>query len=159
MGRLTNRERDKKMLEAEDMYIRGSSVQTISDIIDISVDSINKWKRDGEWDEKAKNSNIDISNIKKEILNTFQSMKDGEKPAFTPDEITKLASAWEKVNDKQKNLAYMYQNFADLTDAMVHDIAKAKSKKVKEAMMENLKYVRKKMQEVTDKAYKEALND
>jgi len=158
MARITNLDRDKKMLEGKSLFIKNFSFQSISDIINISVDTLKKWAKDENWNAAKKMHSISINELKQEILETFHALKTGKKPKLTSDEISKLAAAFEKLSDKKKHLTYMYHCFEELTEALAEEVTMAKGKD-REYKLQRYKEVRLLMEKLTEKKYKEALND
>lgn len=158
MARLTNVEADKKRADGKSLFIKGLSVQSISEIIGISTSSINKWKIEGEWEEAKKINNISISQLRQEVLQTFNDLKNGDTPKLSADEITKLAAAFEKLNDKSKQLAYMYGAFEQLSEKCAQKVISA-SKKEKDFTLKSYQFVRKQMSELTEEIYNQTLND
>lgn len=157
MARMSNDVADTKKRQAQELYIKGLSVQSISEIIEVSVASLNKWKNENEWDEAKKIQNISISELQNMVLETFDQMRNGEAPKIKPDEISKLASAFEKLSNKQKQLPYLYDSFELLTTLLSENVVIAKSKD-KAFKLACLKYVRAAMQEVTNDVYAKAFD-
>lgn len=155
---MTNEQRDAKMREGKNLYIRGFSSQSISTVIDISINTINKWKKAENWEEAKKMHSISVGSLKAEILETFTSLKNGETPKISSDQLSKLSSAFEKLSDKKKNLAYMYDNFDELSELMAEEVTLAKGKE-KALKLQQYKDVRALMQRLTNEKYKEALDD
>lgn len=130
-GRLTSQERDLKQGQGRGLYIKGYSAQTICEIIAVSVDTVNKWKKEGEWDRAKDTANISISEIEDMILQNIKDLKDGIEPKYSADMISKLVSAFEKISDKRKFAVYSMDAFNRFSDFV---LAKAAKKKGKERM-------------------------
>lgn len=158
MGRLSNEVIEKKKIDGKELYIKGLSVQAISGIIDISTSTVNKWKRDGNWIEAKKLNNLSISELKNEILTTFQALKKGETPNITADQLSKIVSAFEKISDKKKNLAYMYESFKTLSSQLAENVTISKAKE-KDFRLKAYQYARKTMDALTEELYTETLNE
>lgn len=159
-GRLPKAVGDKKQAEGKRMYVKsGLTLNDIAELLELGIDTIKRWYKTGEW-EKAKNLQvISIDGLKEELLNTFNDMKVGKKPAMTPDQISKLVASFEKLSDKNKNLAFCFENYELLTDKLIQKVAEASSEKEKKKRMDIVKYVRSATKEIVDKLYKEVLND
>ena len=101
---------------------------------------------------------LSISSLKNQILETFHDMKSGRTPKLTSDEISKLASAFEKLSDRKKHLAYMYDSFQELIAELAKEVTLAKGKD-KESKLEIYKYIAVLMEKLTSKKYAEALDE
>ncbi|MCB9245967.1 MAG: hypothetical protein H6606_06005 [Flavobacteriales bacterium] len=157
MARLTNTERDKKLAEGKALFIRGMSLQSISDIIGISVVALRAWRDEQNWEEAKKQLQISVGEMRQEILNTYNSLKKGETPKVSADDISKLSSAFEKLSDKQKNLGYMYDNYEVLTEHLAQKVISAKNKKEKELAHLIYKACRRAMDEVIEDSFNATL--
>lgn len=158
-GRLTKKESDKKKRQGKRMYINGFSINEIADVLEVHAETIKRWSKQDGWQEAKEIHSLSISELKQETLRSFAAMKAGETPKISPDQLAKLASTFEKLSDKKKNLAYMYDNFEQLSNAILKDALGESTKKKREAKLETAKYLRVVMDNVTSLAYKEALND
>lgn len=145
------------MAEGKALFIRGLSLQSISDIIQISVVALRTWRDEGEWEEAKKRHQISVGEMRQEILNTYNAIKNGETPKISADDISKLASAFEKLSDRQKNLGYMYDNYEVLTEHLAREVIQAKNKKDKEQAHLVYKACRKAMDQVLDEAFNATL--
>ena len=65
-GRMTNAERDRKIKDAEALYIRGYSLQSISELetIGVRIKTLREWEKRYEWKDKKQLYNISPSEIK-----------------------------------------------------------------------------------------------
>lgn len=142
-GRMNNSERDKKMQDALGLYIRGYSLQSISEIetIRVGVKTLNAWRKAKNWDEEKQLANISPNEIKAMIRSNIAAIKSGKQMPYKPDDISKLAAAWEKMDDIKKKAVYSMEAFDSLTDWYLDLIAKSKGEKRKNNL-ENLKTIR-----------------
>lgn len=158
-GRLTKEQSEKKRLDGKRMFINGLSYTEISKILEVHIDTVKKYALADHWEDAKKMHQVSIGEMKAEVLNTFHSLKNGEKPKLSADQITKVVAAFEKLNDRKKNVAYAVENFELLTNALIQKATKSSSKKQKEERIHILKYVSEVMQQLVNDLYQEALND
>lgn len=158
-GRLTKKESDTKKRQGKRMFINGFSKDEIADILEVHIETIKRWHKQDEWEKEKDVHSLSISELKRETLQTFADMKAGITPKLSPDQLSKLAATFDKLSDKKKALAYMYENYELLSDALLKDALSERSKVKKESKLETAKYVREIMEELTSTTYKEALND
>lgn len=158
-GRLNKKESDQKKRQGKRMYVNGFSRMEIAEILEVHIETIKRWYKKYEWQDEKDMHSLSISELKRETLQTFADMKAGKTPKMSPDQLSKLASTFEKLSDKRKALAYMFENFETLTDAILKDAMSERKKSEKERKIEISKYVRDLMEDITSKTYKDALND
>lgn len=158
-GRLTKKESDQKKRQGKRMFINGFSVDEIASILEVHIETIKRWKKQYDWQKEKDVHSLSISELKRETLQTFADMKEGKTPKLSPDQLSKLAATFDKLSDKKKALAYMYENFELLSDALLKDALSERKKADKEKKLEMAKYVREMMEDLTSATYKEALND
>lgn len=158
-GRLTKKESDRKKRQGKRMFINGFSRAEIADIIDVHIETVKRWYKQYEWQDAKDIHSFSVSEVKEEILKSFVALKNGQEPKVSPDKLSKIVAAFEKLTDKKKNLAFMYDNFEELSDAILKDGLSERSKKNREEKLEIAKYVRGVMDDVVSKTYKEALHD
>ena len=158
-GRLTKKESDTKKRQGKRMFINGFSKDEIADILEVHIETIKRWHKQDEWEKEKDVHSLSISELKRETLQTFADMKAGITPKLSPDQLSKLAATFDKLSDKKKALAYMYENYELLSDALLKDALSERSKVKKESKLETAKYVREIREELTSTTYKEALND
>lgn len=156
---MNNAERDKKIREARELYVRGMSVQSISKVVEITSETINRWKRDQNWDAERKMRQVSTSELKSTIMETFIDMKEGRKPLHRPDDLAKLVAAFERLSEKKKTLGYTYEILEALTAEISEDVIATKVVKTKEFKLQALKYIRSIMDKLTIRMYNEALNE
>lgn len=142
-GRLANADRDKKINDALGLFIRGYSLQSISvmETIRVGVKTLNAWRVKGNWDEEKQLQNISPQEIKKMIRSNIAAIKSGKAMPYKPDDIAKLASAWDKMDDLKKKAVYSMEAFDAFIDWFMDVIAKSKAEK-REKHLEYLKVIR-----------------
>lgn len=130
-GRMSNEERDRLKSDALALYVRGYSIQSISkmEAINITVDTLRAWKKEGDWEEQKKLQNISPSEIKDMILKNIAAIKSGKAMPYTPDAISKLAKAWEKMDDVKKRAIYTMEAFDGFAGWMLDKATQTKGEK------------------------------
>ncbi|MCT2563958.1 terminase gpP N-terminus-related DNA-binding protein [Chryseobacterium herbae] len=130
-GRMRNAERDKKMKDALGLYIRGYTLQSISEMetIKVGVKTLTDWKKRHNWDDEKQLHNISPNEIKAMIRSNIASIKSGKQMPYKPDDISKLASAWDKMDDIKKKAVYSMESFDALIDWFTDITAKSSGKK------------------------------
>ena len=142
-GRLANVDRDKKINDALGLFVRGYSLQSISEMetIRIGIKTLNAWRIKGNWDEEKQLQNISPNEIKAMIRSNIAAIKSGKAMPYKPDDISKLAAAWERMDDIKKKAVYSMESFDAFIDWFMDVIAKSKAEK-REKNLEYLKVIR-----------------
>jgi hypothetical protein len=156
-GRLPKAESDKKKRDGKRMFINGLSFSEIAEISDVYIDTVKNWAKLDDWEDYKKMHSVSIGEMKNEVLNTFHSLKIGEKPKVTADAIRKLVVAFQDLNDKKKHTAYAIENFNLLTDKLIVKALDALTKTEKDKRLEDVKYVSAVMQDLVNELYQDSL--
>lgn len=159
MARYTKEIQKQKILYAKDLYIKGYDIETIAEMLALSVTTLKAWAKKEDFESAKQSAFIGLSELRNTVLQSFVDLKDGKKPKIKPDEAAKYAAAFEKLSDKRKQLSYMYENFETLTAEFMQDIQNAKTKAEKEKALEILKIVRVKTDKVLTRTTSEVLNN
>lgn len=140
---MSNTERDRKMADARGLFLRGYSFQSISEMetILVGVKTLTKWAKEECWEEQKQLENISPNEIKAMILKNVAAIKSGKAMPFKPDDISKLASAWEKMDDAKKRAVFTMEAFDGFINFLLDKTVKTKSKK-RERALELLKEIR-----------------
>jgi len=128
-GRLSNVEKDYKQSHAKELFIHGFALTNISEIIGIGVKTLAQWRDDLDWEREKELHNIRPSEIKKMILSYIQDLKDGKKSNYTPDQLSKIASAFDKLNDSRKFTVHAMESFDGFCQYLMREAAKQANKK------------------------------
>ncbi len=112
-GRLTNKERDQKKEEALDLYVRGFTYQTINEMVGIGISTLRKWSKDGNWKEEKQDAKITPKGIQSIIRKCIIAAKKGEALPYTADSISKMAAAWNKLDDPEKKAVLTIDAYND----------------------------------------------
>lgn len=142
-GRMNNAERDRKIKEAEALFIRGFSLQSISEFetIGIRVKTLQDWKKRYNWEEKKQLQNISPSEIKAMIRSNIAAIKLGKQMPYKPDDIAKMAKAWKEIDDERKKAVYSMEAFDGFVDWLTDMVAQSKGQK-REDNLHLLKQIR-----------------
>ena len=94
----TKAELEKLRDIAEDYYIRlGKTGREISEILDISEQTISNWKkgREGEqtWDERRRNAQLTPVRLKDLLMEEARKVVAGETSALNADQLSKIMAA------------------------------------------------------------------
>lgn len=100
---------DKERELARFYYFQGDSQKAIAERINVSAQSINRWVKEGKWEELRAAKNISRRELVLKMLNKINERLDQN--SWTADELIKAASAIEKL-DKQTNVVTMMEVFA-----------------------------------------------
>jgi len=130
-GRMNNAEKDRKQKDAMGLYIRGFSLQSISEFetIKVSVKTLTDWKKRYNWDEEKQLQNISPSEIKAMIRSNIAAIKSGKQMPYSPDGISKLAKAWGEMDDNKKKAVYYMEAYDAIIDYQTDITAKSTEKK------------------------------
>ncbi len=147
-GRMNNAERDKKQRDALGLFIRGYSFQSISQMenIKVGVATLKAWAKDHNWEEQKQLHNISPAEIKAMILKNVAAIKQGKEMPYKPDDISKLASAWERMDDNKKKAVYSMESFDQFIDYCIDKAAKMKGEK-RDNFLELIKDIRTEQEE------------
>lgn len=147
---MTNSERDAKQAQGRQLYIKGMSHQTISDILGVSYKTILAWSKEGKWEDAKRLANISPSEIKNMILDYIGALKEKRKPEYSADVISKIVKAYETVSDKKRQIAYNIDSFEELCHFLFKKAVGARSEKQKKALVDFVKTMRQYMDEYID---------
>lgn len=109
---------NKKRIIAESLYINeGFTAKEISDILEISVQSISAWKKGREneksWDDRRQDNNSAPHRIKEALYSEMASILEGNEPTISADAVVKLSKAIDYM-DKKINIptiSTVFKNF------------------------------------------------
>jgi len=122
-GRMTNTEKDHLKSQAKELFIKGFTVASISDIIGVGQKTLQNWRKLDEWDHLKDLNNIRPSEIKLMILQVVSDLKEGKKPTYTADAVAKIAAAFDKLNDSRKKAVHTMEAFNDFMNFKLEVIA------------------------------------
>lgn len=141
MARLTAAESDYKKSQAKDLFVKGFSITNISEIIGIGMKSLGKWRDDGNWDEEKELAALKPSNIRRLTLKAALAIEKGEELPYSPDQISKIVAAFDRITDGKKKAVYTMESIDGFSSFMLEKAAKSEGKK-REILLTKLKEVR-----------------
>ncbi len=159
MAQFKKAEREQKIEQARRMYCKGFDAQTIADIMDITLRTIEKWIRENDFERSKRSQIIALSEIRNSILESYADLLDGKKPKVKPDEAAKYATAFEKFSSKKQVLSYMHEAYEMLSEEYMNDLQKSKNNKEKETLLGELRVARTKMEKVLTRLTNEVLGN
>lgn len=142
-GRMRNAERDKKQKDALGLFVRGYSLQSISEMetIKVGLKTLTAWKKQFNWEEEKQLQNISPNEIKAMIRSNIAAIKSGKQMPYKPDDISKMAKAWETMDDNRKKAVYSMESFDGFIDYFTDITAQSTGKK-RETNLQLLKTIR-----------------
>ena len=141
MARLTASDSDYKKSQGKDLFIKGFTLTSISEIIGIGVKTLSNWREKFEWEKERELNNIRPSEIKKLILQYVQDIKDGRKPTHKADDLSKISAAFDRLNDSRKKAVYTMETLDALCSFMLEKAGKSQGKK-RDLLLEKIKEIR-----------------
>lgn len=118
-GRMTATDRDYKKSQGKELFIKGFALATISEIIGVGIKTVSNWRDLHDWEAEKELNNIRPSEIKKLILQYVVDIRDGKKPQHKADDLSKIASAFDRLNDGRKKAVYTMESLEDFSSFMV----------------------------------------
>lgn len=159
MPKLTKQETEMRKNQARDLYIKGFDCATIADILGMAQSTIAKWAESGNFEDAKRSRSITLAEMRETILDSFQKLKAGEKPAISPDAAAKYAKAFEQLSDRRRCLPHMFEAFDILTDALALRVQQAKTKNDRDRALDILKTVREVSQQILTDLTNESLTN
>ena len=141
MARLTAAQADYKKSQGKDLFIKGFSITNISEIIGIGTKTLAKWRDEDDWEKEKELSNIKPSEIKNLILRYVLDIKEGKKPSHKADDLSKIAAAFDRLNDSRKKAVYTMESIDGFCSFMLEKAGKNTGKK-RESLLELTKEIR-----------------
>ena len=100
---------DKERELARLYYFQGDSQKAIAERIGVSAQTVNRWVKEGGWDNLRAAKTISRKELVQKMLQKINDRLD--ETDWTPDELAKAAAAVEKL-DKKTNVITMMEVFA-----------------------------------------------
>jgi hypothetical protein len=114
--------------------------------INVGVPTLKSWSKEDNWEEHKQLHNISPSEIKAMILTNVAAIKQGKAMPYKPDDISKLAAAWERMDDSKKRAVYSMESFDQFIDWAIDKAAKMKGEK-RDDFLETVKIIRAQQEE------------
>lgn len=118
-GRMTSVQRDYKKSQGKDLFIKGFSVTNISEIIGVGIKTVSGWRDLHNWEGEKEINAVRPSEIKKMILQYVLDIKDGKKPQYKADDLSKISAAFDRLNDGRKKAVYSMEVIDDFSQFMM----------------------------------------
>ena len=131
---MTSAQRDYAISQGGELYAKGFSVQSISELLGVGIKTVYKWRDDEDWEKQKELNNIRPSEIKKMILEYVVALKNGETPAYKADDLSKISAAFDRLNDSRKKAVYTMESLDDFSGYMITQAGKSKGKKRQELL-------------------------
>lgn len=128
-GRLSAADRDYLMARGCELYCKGFTQKNIAELLQVTEKTVAKWKDDDNWETKAKLHNIRPSEIKQMLLEYLLAIKNGENPPYKADDLSKIAAAFDRLNDKRKKAVYTMESFDNFSAFVLEKAGLEKGKK------------------------------
>lgn len=138
---MTSIQRDYLMSQGGDLYAKGFTPQSISDLLKVGLKTVYKWRDENNWDHLKELNSIRPSEIKKMILEYVIDIKAGKNPPYKADDLAKISAAFDRLNDKRKKAVYTMESLDDFSGFMMTSAGKAKGKQ-REELLKLLKDIR-----------------
>ena len=138
MPKLSKNDAAKKRAQAKELFVKGISLDTIAEIIGISIVTLRRWAKDDDYDSARAVATLSVSQMRRTILDAFVDLQNGRTPKVNPDAASKLAAAFEKLSDRRKLLPYLFEAYEMLTDHLARQVEEARSRKEKEEFRDAL---------------------
>jgi hypothetical protein len=159
MGKFS-KETQKQLIEhARQLYVKGFDADTIASILRISVNTVNRWAREHNFERSKRSQLIALSEIRRSILESYADMLEGRTPKIKPDDAAKYATAFERFSARKQVLIYMYEAFELLTEQYQRNIQTAATKQEKEQALIDLQKLRANMDIVINNLTNEVLGN
>lgn len=118
-GRMTSAQRDYKMSQGKDLFVKGFSVTNISEIIGVGIKTVSGWRDLHNWEGEKEINSVRPSEIKKMILQYVLDIKEGKKPQYKADDLSKISAAFDRLNDGRKKAVYTMESIDDFSQYMM----------------------------------------
>ncbi|SCY94603.1 hypothetical protein SAMN02927903_03039 [Flavobacterium caeni] len=135
---MTASERDYKQSQGKDLFVKGFSLPSISEITGVGIKTLGAWRDDGQWEKERELNNIRPSEIKKLILQYVIDIKEGRRPMHKADDLSKIAAAFDRLNDSRKRAVYTMESLDGFSQFMMVLAGNSTGKK-REDLLELLK--------------------
>ena len=119
VGRMTAAQSDYKKSQAKDLFVKGFAITNISEILGVGIKTISNWRELQQWENERELHAIRPTEIKKLILQYVLDIRDGKKPQHKADDLAKISSAFDRMDDDRKKAVYTMESFDGFSQFMV----------------------------------------
>jgi hypothetical protein len=159
MPKYTKQQQEELISKAKRLFCKDFELETIADLLKVSITTIEKWAREHEFEKAKKSQLLALSEIRASILESYAAVLNGEKPKISADTAVKYAKAFEQLSSKKQVLMYMYEGFELLTDEYQRQVQQTRGKDAKVQKLNELKSLRENMNNVLQTLNNEILGN
>lgn len=141
MARLNAIESDYKKSQAKELFCKGFSISNISEMINIGIKTLGKWRNEGKWDEEKELQTLKPSNIRRLTLKSALAIEKGEELPYKADDISKIVAAFDRITDSKKIAVYTMESIDGFSSYLLEKAGKNTGKK-REYLLNLLKEIR-----------------
>lgn len=140
-GRMTAVERDYKMSQGRQLFVKNFSIPNISEIIGVGEKTLRDWRDTDKWEEEKELASLKPSNIRRLTLKCALAIEKGEALPYKADDISKIVAAFDRITDSRKTAVYTMESLDGFCEYQTELAAKSKGKK-RDELLDSLKAVR-----------------
>ena len=140
-GRMTAAQSDYKKSQAKDLFVKNFALTNISEILGVGIKTLSNWRELYGWENEKELNAIRPTEIKKLILQYVLDIRDGKKPTHKADDLAKISSAFDRMDDDRKKAVYTMESFDGFSQFMVVQAGNNTGKK-RDEILELLQAIR-----------------
>lgn len=140
-GRMAATKKEQKRAQAKTLFLNGFALAAIAEITGVSPKTITAWRDKEHWEAEKELHHIRPSEIKKMILEYVRALKEGKTPQYKADDLSKIAAAFDRLNDSAKKAAYTMESFDEFSNYVLR-IAGGESHAERKRLLATLQAVR-----------------
>ena len=138
---MTAVERDYKMSQGRQLYVKNFSLPNISEIIGVGEKTLRDWKEADKWEDEKELASLKPSSIRKMTLQCALAIQKGEELPYSVDTISKIVAAFDRINDSRKKAVYTMESLDGFCEFQTELAAKSTGKK-RDDILDSLKAIR-----------------
>ncbi|MDD4820521.1 MAG: hypothetical protein PHD21_06785 [Flavobacteriales bacterium] len=158
MARLSKSDTQQKKAQGKDMYLRGVDLDTVATYLGLKSSTVFRWAQVENWEDTRKLYQLTPTEIKRAVLDSWDSVLKGDKPKVSADMAVKYARAFELCSDPRRLLSYCYEVAKILRAQLLKKVETAPKNK-KESVLNFVKQVNEELDIMEDKLYKEVMKN
>jgi len=116
MARFSKQEADDKRKKARDLFLKNVEIDRIAEFTGVSDRSIREWVKDGKWQEEKELRRFTPTDLQNLILKAAATLAEGKTPDVSPDDLSKLASSYDKLSEGNKSVVHAIDAFDGFID-------------------------------------------
>lgn len=140
-GRMSAVERDYKMSQGRQLFVKNFSLPNISEIIGVGEKTLRDWRDVDKWEEEKELASLKPSNIRRMTLKCALAIQNGEELPYSADAISKIVAAFDRINDSRKVAVYTMESLDGFCEFQTELAAQSTGKK-RDEILERLKDIR-----------------